>query len=106
MKHCKKHYFITNGICLDSMKECVKENCNQWQPFTNYDRIKNMSVEEMAKRIDTYDDKLGGIICMWHCEKTTGNKYKCPYNEEERNKKCIECVIEWLESEVTENGKD
>ena len=68
--------------------------------MTNYDRIKAMSVEEMAKFIDTHNDDLGGKICFWYCEKTTGSKYKCPYNEEERDKRCIECVKQWLKSEV------
>lgn len=68
--------------------------------MTNYDRIKNMSVDEIAKHIDTHDDKLGGEICCRHCEKTTGKKYRCPYDEEERDGKCIECIKEWLLSEV------
>ena len=67
---------------------------------TNYDRIRNMSIEEMAKHIDSYDDKLGGKICCWYCEKTTGSKYRCPYAEEERDTHCIDCVKEWLSSEV------
>ena len=68
--------------------------------MTNYDRIMNMSVEEIAEYIDKYDDRLGGKICCLHCEKTTGNKYRCPYSEGVRSEKCIECVKEWLLSEV------
>ena len=64
------------------------------------DRIRNMSVDEIAKFIDTHDIGVGEKICYWYCEKTTGNKYKCPYNEKERDTKCIECVKQWLLSEV------
>jgi hypothetical protein len=102
MKHCKKHYFITNGICLDGMKECVKENCNQWQPFTNYDRLRNVSVEEMAKFIDDKCTDLSEKICFEHCEKTTGNKHACPYIRNYQSMNCFKCIKQWLESEVTE----
>lgn len=67
---------------------------------TNYDRIRNISIEEIAKYIDTHDDELGGKICYWYCEKTTGSKHKCPYNEKDRDLHCIDCIKEWLLSEV------
>ena len=68
---------------------------------TNYNRIRNMSVEELAKFIDEYG-LFSADICYSHCEKTTGNKYKCPYDEKNRDEHCIDCVIEWLNSEVSE----
>lgn len=51
MMHCKKSRYINNGLCLTDMQKCVKERCNQWQPYTNYDRIRNMSVDELAEFI-------------------------------------------------------
>ena len=109
----KKYYCNgKKGFC-DRYNGETEPNCNGCefadgtggnviQSTTNYDRIRNMSVEEMAKYIDDYDDRLGGEICCWYCEKTTGKKYRCPYGEEERDSKCIECIIEWLNSEVEE----
>lgn len=69
--------------------------------MTNFERIKAMTVEEMAKEIEfTVMDK----VCKWKCRQTTGNKYTCPYFEEDgidtANK--LQCVKEWLNSEVLE----
>ena len=92
MKHCKRHYFISNGMCLDNMRECVKENCNQWQPFTNYDRIRNMSVDEMAKCLaDRFDCSL--------CPEQENRRNKLFFNED-CDGKCEEHCKQWLESEV------
>lgn len=57
--------------------------------MTNYERIKNMSVEEMAESCDEF--------------------FSCPYGQpyvgcdmEEKYKNCSECVKHWLNSEVEE----
>ena len=99
-----EHCVCCGKVIPEGVQYCVVcgYKVAQEKKQTNYDRIRNMSVEEMAKYIDTNDDKLGGEICCWYCEKTTGKKYRCPYGEEERDSKCIECIIEWLNSEVEE----
>ena len=56
--------------------------------MTNYERIKNMSVEEMANLLDY----LG----------------KCPtnaniYSDDCFNTTCIDCQSKWIESEVDNN---
>lgn len=66
--------------------------------MTNYERIKNKSIEEIAKYIDESCDNLGGEICKSTCERMTGSKYKCPYGA--GNERCVECIVEWLNSEV------
>ena len=78
MMHCKISRYLNNGICLGDMQKCVKENCNQWQPYTNYDRIRNMSVEELAEFLRNF------------------------VTEALTNPKCI-VVEKWLESEVQGN---
>ena len=61
--------------------------------MTNYERIKNMSVEEMADYI--FD--LGNEIeyCYGHC--AYQDEDRCPMGSG-----CIGGVIKWLESEVEE----
>lgn len=55
---------------------------------TNYDRIKNMSVEEMAENL------MGGnTFCPYKVFTTI--KF-CP------NSNCDECIKNWLKSEATE----
>lgn len=59
--------------------------------MTNYEKIKSMSIEEMAQT-----DMGGYLACP----------YDTPYNGCEMGKKfdddCIKCTKHWLESEVEE----
>ena len=93
MKWCKKNFLLSNGICISNRQECVKENCNQWQPFTQYDRIKTMSINYFADFIEKDMLELdGGCIKAHHkCEYviTCGSCVNAP-----------ECIKQWLESEV------
>lgn len=56
--------------------------------MTNFERIKNMTVEEMAKVIpcpyikEAYDE--------------------CKYGWHEKEETCEDCIKHWLESEVSE----
>lgn len=100
------------GFCpnYDGEKEpeCWKYSCEFQdgngskivENYTNFDRIKAMSVDEMAKLIEECDLGLESKICFEQCEKMTGDEYKCPYPEEERLSHCVDCVKQWLESEV------
>ena len=87
MMHCKKSRYINNGLCLTDMQKCVKERCNQWQPYTNYDRIRNMSVEEMAIMLANEIPHGDCYGCKLNCCDDSG---------------CVGAFRRWLESEVTE----
>ena len=61
------------------------------------DRIRNMSVEELAEFMYSAPDK----ICFENCTKETGNKYSCKFGENVDLSNCIKCMKQYLESEVT-----
>lgn len=63
--------------------------------MTNYEKIKAMSVEEMAKAID-----MG--ISDDPCDYCPGNRFECMHLKcyEKEN---YEIIAEWLESEVEED---
>ena len=60
--------------------------------MTNFERIKLMSIEDMADYIYAHDDELNDRICKFHGE--------CPYGDDVRVENCKECVKHWLESEA------
>ena len=60
--------------------------------MTNYERIKNMTIEEMAQ---TINDKTYGCVFRFGCPCDCGDNY--PEN-------CVDKIKEWLESEVIDNG--
>jgi hypothetical protein len=63
-----------------------------------------MTEEEVA--VEIYGNGIDEI-CKWKCMKEAGNKYTCPYSEEGNvdTEICLQCVKEWLNSEVLEDGK-
>lgn len=63
---------------------------------TNYDRIRNMSVEEMAEFMYYASDE----ICFENCTKDTGNRYFCKFGENVDFSNCKRCMKQWLEREV------
>lgn len=68
--------------------EKAELKCGEVKKPTNYDRIRNMSVEELAK-----------FIPDWSYTKA------CKCDEEiyaDCNNECWKCVKEWLEQEVSE----
>ena len=65
---------------------------------TNYDRIRNMGVEELAEFMYSAPDK----ICFENCTRDTGNKYSCKFGEGVDVSNCLKCMKQYLESEVTE----
>ena len=78
--------------CLLSDKECEKDKCPQWQSFTQFDRIKNFNVEEMAEFMRaTIED------CEKYCAFTKNGKCNSFGFED----KCAVGIKQWLESEVT-----
>ena len=58
--------------------------------MTNYDHIRNMSVEELAEFMNK---------CGWdfppYCDHEKAENCECDQN-------CLKCAKEWLEAEVTE----
>lgn len=63
--------------------------------MTNYERIKSMSVEEMAKKIFEYGSTYVCTLCK--------NCYEKSICEKAKGTDCIQYITEWLESEVTDN---
>lgn len=68
------------------VSKCQCEGCSyRTAPMTNYDRIRNMSVEELTE-----------FLC---------NNYKChqcAYYHKDCNGECVDGIKQWLETEVTE----
>lgn len=60
--------------------------------MTNFDRIKNRTVEEVAKHICLHDNSLMDEICNSYID--------CPFDDDVQPSDCKNCVIQWLESEV------
>lgn len=98
---CGKRKFLTDRwrqetdrlfIPSQSRNACV----NDFEPVipkktTNYERIINMSVEEMANKIN---DRTYG------CVFTRGRPCEC----ENKPKDCVLEIKKWLESEAEDNG--
>lgn len=82
---CKNYEAEIQG-CLYMDADCV--NGSEFEPFTNYDQIKNMTVDEMAEFLFEYGD------CDF-CPVSS----KCKIRNYENCKKNIK---KWLESEVVE----
>lgn len=58
--------------------------------MTNYEKIKNMSVEEMAERISNIGDETSGYFCdMCPCRSIVNCAWDCEKH-----------LQEWLESEA------
>lgn len=88
-------------FCIDENNEVVKNtvfrvshiqkiSCNEKLRMTNFERIKSMSIDEMAR----------SCIDFFSCP--YGTPYVgCPM-EKRFNNICIDCTKHWLESEVEE----
>lgn len=69
------------------------------KPMTNYERIRNMSIEEMAEAMNkSADDGLYNLSCQKYCAYTT-NKRCNKFNNDGRGG-CTDGIKQWLESEV------
>lgn len=69
--------------------------------MTNYGRIKNMSVEEMAIAIFNLDFIDNGLNCENCCAYTKDGE--CNKTDNDGKGTCIDGIKKWLESEVQEN---
>lgn len=63
---------------------------------TNYERLQSRSIDEMAKHIHYYDEKLNDQICK-ESESRNGG---CNHGDDVTSEDCIACVKRWLESEA------
>ena len=88
-------------FCIDENNEVVKNtvfrvshiqkiSCNEKLRMTNFERIKSMSIDEMAR----------SCIDFFSCPYVTPY-VGCPM-EKRFNNSCIDCTKHWLESEVEE----
>ena len=68
--------------------------------MTNFERIKEMSVEELANVLYGANDK----ICFANCMSATGYKFGCKFGEDVDEQNCKECMKNWLESEAEKDG--
>jgi hypothetical protein len=80
---CKYHYA---GINDYPCNKCIHNATDRFTPMTNFDKIKGMSVEELAKFLATpcecdVDPKKDGCV-------------ECG------NELCIERIVKWLNSNV------
>ena len=66
--------------------------------MTNYDRIKSMSVEEMAEML--YDESENHYTYCDNCQYQSFYAPHCSSNDIESD--CKKAVIKWLESESEE----
>lgn len=64
--------------------------------MTNFEKIKSMTIEEMAEFMYSANDK----ICFENCTQDTGNKFSCKIGEDVDPKNCIHCMREYLEKEA------
>lgn len=91
-------------FCIDENNEVVKNtvfrvshiqkiSCNEKLRMTNFERIKSMSIDEMARSRMFFFDCPYGTPCVG-CSK--GKEF---------NNNCTDCTKHWLESEVEENER-
>ena len=83
------------SFCLPSLNSQANKCENMTRKGeTNYDRIRNMSIDELAEYIYNRDDELSGEICRHYMP--------CPYGEDCKPENCKDCIKKWLQSEVAE----
>ena len=93
---CKNYEKEIKG-CLYMDADC--KNGEKFEPITNYDHIKSMSVEEMAEMlIEETEAPLSGEPFLRTPDGELFNEY-----EEQAKNKAILHTIQWLLQEVSED---
>lgn len=92
MNSCK---FNHEGICYNCgspqfKRKCETSCCKCSLPTTNYEHIRNMSIEEMAMFLMKVNNSYA-VDCMYH-------ESECKHPNVDNN--CAICFKEWLESDV------
>lgn len=80
---------------MPALQSCIESPCKYFKPYINYDRIKSMSVEEMAKFIINITDM---VMSHKFCQAIKVADY--PYSCEDTRECCIKHFKQWLEQEV------
>jgi hypothetical protein len=80
---CKYHYKDTNEYPCNT---CIHNAIEKFTPMTNFDKIKGMSVEELAKFLAT--------PCECDVDPEKDGYVECG------NELCIERIVKWLNSNV------
>lgn len=99
-------YIDDRALCFDGNAGSLLEKIRNFQPWnktdkkiTNFDRIREMSIDEMARVIfnaDAIDDDI-------YCHKPFTHECNALIEEGKDNlivEMCVGCVKKWLESEV------
>lgn len=89
---------IHSEVCKhksESVYEC--EHFKDGTIKNQYDRIRNMSVDEMAEELF---HSVAERVCFTDCNNGTGNKFCWPTGEEVKPEACVRCIKNRLEREV------
>lgn len=91
-------FYYNSNTDFNFCPNCGAEMDKKWgvKAMTNIEKVKLMSVEEMAEFIYFANDK----ICFDNCKRDTSNKYECKFGDDLKPENCINCMREYLESEV------
>lgn len=91
MKKCEKckNYDSVKQGCLYMDADC--KNGEMFEPITNYDRIKSMSVEKMADKLEHLNDYMNTVLDLFAAS-TMDLDAK-------------DFIKEWLLQEVSENDR-
>lgn len=102
-KYCGKCEFAKDDLDAEPCRSCIEDYNNgvtppffrvkKSEPKTNYDRIRNMSVEEMANFLVNVLNAYA-MECMYGVS-------ECKNHDIDNG--CSLCFKEWLETEVSEN---
>lgn len=92
-RKCKNYEKEIQG-CLYMDADC--KNGENFEPITNYDRIKSMSVEEMA--VYLVEEHEYGVAHETYFVCPDGMEF-----DEDKYKEAIEYTKQWLLQEVSEN---
>ena len=84
----------------EGSQHCVICGMGKPKKERQIDRIKAMSVEELADFMYSANDE----ICFANCTRDIGNKFSCKFGDELNPENCKRCMMEYLESEATSNG--
>jgi hypothetical protein len=78
------------------LQPCVESPCKYFKPYTNYDRIKSMNVDEMADFFEGHFD------CNF-CPESERLEDSPLLKGEKSDEKCTYHIKQWLLQEVSEN---
>ena len=95
---CKECLLQNTKVCEDCARlSNVMEPNPMFVKNDNYNRIRNMTVEEMAKKLVTIaGDSIAFCVNKEKCEEMLNSDREIP------EEMCVECMKEWLLQEVAD----